>query len=78
MEYALRTIPGWVNGCALYDKGSGRLCCFWEGTLTQKELQSALRKLLPRYAQPDAYIHLDEMPYTATMKIDRQRLREML
>ena len=78
VEYALRTIPGWINGCVLYDKGRERLCCFWEGTLTQKELQSALRKLLPRYAQPDAYIHLGEMPYTATMKIDRQMLRQML
>lgn len=78
VDAALRQIPGWKNGCVLYDKASGKLCCFWEGELTQKEIQAALRKQLPRYALPDTFIHVEEMPYTATMKIDRERLRKML
>ena len=78
VDVALRQIPGWDNGLALYDKESGKLCCFWTGSLTQKEILAALKKSLPRYALPDTYIHLDEMPYTATMKIDRVKLRGMI
>ncbi len=78
VEAALRQIEGWADGCVLYDKASDKLCCFFTGALTQKELQSALKKALPRYALPDAYIHLEELPHTATMKIDRQKLRQML
>lgn len=78
VEVALRQIPGWDNGLVLYDQESGKLCCFWTGTLTQKEILAALKKSLPRYALPDTYIHLDEMPYTATMKVDRVKLRGMI
>ncbi|MBQ4580077.1 MAG: AMP-binding protein [Clostridia bacterium] len=78
VEAALRQIPGWDNGLALYDKESGKLCCFWTGPLTQKEILTALKKSLPRYALPDTYVHLEEMPYTATMKIDRVKLRQMI
>ena len=78
MDVALRSIPGWQNGCVLYDRASGKLCCFWDGALTQKEIQAALKKQLPRYALPDTFIHVEEMPYTATMKIDREKLRKMI
>ena len=78
VEVALRQIPGWDNGLVLYDKESGKLCCFWTGDLTQKEILAALKKSLPRYALPDTSIHLEEMPYTATMKIDRVKLRGMI
>ena len=78
VEAALHAIPGWENGCVLYDRESGKLCCFWSGALTQKDIQGALKKQLPRYALPDTYIHVEEMPYTATMKIDRVKLRQMI
>ena len=78
VEAALRVIPGWENGLVLYDKESGKLACFWTGALTRKEIMAELKKTLPRYAQPDTYIHLDEMPYTATMKIDRVKLKAMI
>ena len=78
VEVALRQIPGWENGLVLYDKESSKLACFWTGALTKKEIMAELKKTLPRYAQPDTYIHLDEMPYTATMKIDRVKLRGMI
>ena len=78
VEVALRQIPGWDNGLVLYDKESGKLCCFWTGALTQKEIMAVLKKSLPRYALPDTYIHLEEMPYTANMKIDRVKLRQMI
>ena len=77
VEAALRAIEGWENGLVLYNKDTNKLACFWTGALTQKEIQNELKKSLPRYALPDTYVHLDEMPYTATMKIDRQKLRTM-
>ena len=78
VEVALHAIPGWESGCVLYDRESGKLCCFWSGALTQKDIQGALKKQLPRYALPDTYIQVEEMPYTATMKIDRVKLRQMI
>lgn len=78
VEAALHSIPGWENGCVLYDKESGKLCCFWEGALGQKELQAALKKQLPRYALPDTYLHVETIPHTANMKIDRQKLMAMI
>ena len=78
VELALQDIPGWENGCVLYDREGGRLLCFWEGKLTREEILRALKKCLPKYALPDTFVHLDTMPYTANMKIDREKLRTML
>lgn len=78
VEQALQLISGWEEGCVLYDRDKERLCCFWTGALTRKELIRALKELLPRYAVPDTFVHLDAMPYTATMKIDRVKLRGMM
>lgn len=78
VEAALRAVPGWRDGCALFDAASGRLCVFWTGALSQAELKRELRKRLPRYAVPDTYIHVDGLPHTATMKLDRRALRALL
>ncbi len=78
VEYALRTIPGWVSGCVLYDKASGQLACCYEGELTPADITRGLKKLLPKYALPDTFLQVDTLPYTATMKIDREKLRRML
>ena len=42
------------------------------------ELVDELKERLARYMLPDVYVHLDEMPHTATMKLDRTRLRQMM
>ena len=78
VEVALRQISGIGQSYVIFDKDSGRLCCFWTGGITQKQIQSSLKKSLPRYALPDTYVHLEAMPYTATMKIDRQALRRLI
>ncbi len=76
VEGALRSIPGWRDGCVLFDKGSGRMYCFFTGELTVKDVQQALRKKLPRYMHPDSFVWLSELPHTATMKIDRVALQK--
>ncbi len=78
VEYALRTIPGWQNGCVLYDKASGKLACCYEGSLNPADVTRALKKILPKYALPDPFLRVDALPYTATMKIDREKLRRLL
>lgn len=76
VENALRSLPGWKDGCVLFDKGSGQLYCFFTGNMTVKAIQQALRKKLPRYMHPDSFVWLEQLPHTATMKIDRMALQK--
>ena len=76
VEYALRSLPDWRDGCCLFDREAGQIYCFWDGELTQREIVDALREKLPKYMLPDQYVHLDELPHTANMKIDRVRLQK--
>ncbi len=75
VEYALRTLPGWQDGCCLFKKDSGMIYCFWTGNLSKGDILAGLKKILPKYALPDVFINLPQLPHTATMKIDRQKLR---
>lgn len=78
VDAALAAVPGFREGCALYDGDSGRVFCFYTGSLTEKELLGELKKRLPRYMLPDEIIRLDAMPHTATMKRDDGRLRALM
>lgn len=75
VEAALRSLPGWVDGCVLYDQASDRLFCFWTGELTEKALRMGLRAKLPRAMLPDCFVQLDALPHMATGKLDRTALR---
>lgn len=44
----------------------------------EDELRELLRRLLPRFKQPRRYVFVNELPYTATGKIQRFKLREQL
>ncbi len=47
-------------------------------TLIETELREQCRQLLSRHKQPQRYIFVDKLPYTATGKIQRFKLREAL
>ena len=47
-------------------------------TVLETELRELARTALPRFKQPRRYVFLDELPYTATGKIQRFKLRERL
>jgi len=53
-----------------------------DGTADGGELEKRLRELaraaLPRFKQPRSYVFVDELPYTATGKVQRFKLREQL
>jgi acyl-CoA synthetase (AMP-forming)/AMP-acid ligase II len=44
----------------------------------EDELQRHCEAALPRFKQPRRYIFVDELPYTATGKVQRFKLREQL
>jgi acyl-coenzyme A synthetase/AMP-(fatty) acid ligase len=44
----------------------------------EKELGDYVAGSLPRFKQPKRYIFVDELPYTATGKIQRFKLRNQL
>lgn len=77
-ERALLSVEGLDEGCCLFDKKSGVLHCFYTGAADVKSVNAALKKKLPRYAVPDEYHHLEEMPRTATMKMDRATLKKQI
>lgn len=56
------------------------ICKDVESELNQveEELREFLRASLPRFKQPRRYIFVSELPYTATGKIQRFKLREQL
>jgi benzoate-CoA ligase len=44
----------------------------------ERQLNKLARENLPRFKQPRRYIFVDDLPYTATGKIQRYKLRERL
>ena len=78
VEAVLRGLEGWKEGCVLYNRENDEIWCFWSGTLDEKQLRAGLKESLARYMLPDKYMHLDEMPHTPSMKVDRNTLRQMM
>jgi acyl-coenzyme A synthetase/AMP-(fatty) acid ligase len=78
VEAALRKLPGWVDGCVLYDREKDEIWCFFTGGLTESELKKALKAQLARYMLPNVFVHMEELPHTATMKLDRAKLVAMM
>lgn len=78
VEAALRKIPGWAEGCLLFDPEKGNIWCFFTGGLAEKELRQGLKAQLPRYMLPDVFVHMDALPYTASMKVDRAKLTGLM
>ena len=66
--------------CCLLDRAvdDGELFFFYTGSIKEKDLRTALRKILPKYAVPENIIHLDKMPYNANRKADRLQLEKMI
>ncbi len=78
VEAALARVPGWREGCVLFDQEKDKLWCFYTGDLQEKEIKAVLKEQLARYMLPDQYVRLEEMPRTATMKLDRNSLRKRM
>ena len=77
IEAAAGRLPG-VSGCAcVYDHKKQRILLFYDGRETdRKALSSGLAQQLPRYMLPSRYVYLEQLPRTASGKIDRKYLQE--
>ncbi len=78
VEAALRNRPGWREGCVLFDSAADKLWCFYTGEADEKQLRAGLKEQLARYMLPDVFVRLEELPHTPSMKLDRNRLRQMM
>jgi benzoate-CoA ligase len=76
-----------VRACAVvegFDKdGLSCVCAFvvlesHNATLPEEDLSALCEKHLPRFKRPRRYIFVPELPYTATGKVQRFKLREQL
>jgi thioesterase domain-containing protein/acyl carrier protein len=78
IESCLRRVPGAGEVVVVAPPGptgEPRLVAFWTGSLTDHAaLGARARAALPGYMQPQAYVHLDELPLTPHGKVDRKRL----
>ena len=63
----LSDFPGTTPSCALENRGGGP---------NAASLRKALRKVLPAYMIPSAFVFLDALPLTPTRKVDRKALPE--
>ena len=78
LEVALCSIPDWEDGCVLFASETGRIWCFYTGSLAEKDIRRELKTKLAAYMLPDVFVHLQELPHTASMKLDRGTLKAMM
>jgi acyl-coenzyme A synthetase/AMP-(fatty) acid ligase len=88
VEGALLQHPGVARAAVVEDFDADQLPCACAFVVNQgvefdsEQLEQELRKLLsqslPRFKQPRRYVFVKELPYTATGKIQRFKLRQQL
>ena len=88
VEGVLLRHPGVARAAAVEDFDSDQLPCACAFVVKQdvesdsaafeKELRALAAESLPRFKQPRKYVFVSELPYTATGKIQRFKLRQQL
>jgi len=77
VEAALAGCPG-VREAAVMAEGGDRLIAYYvalgEATVAVKDVREHLARTLPDYMVPSAYMAIDELPLTASGKVDRKAL----
>ncbi|MFG6377224.1 MAG: amino acid adenylation domain-containing protein [Lachnospiraceae bacterium] len=61
--------------CCIYDRDKNKIILYYVGEIETPKLTRTLREMLPRYMLPNHIIRLEEMPFTANGKIDRNALK---
>ena len=78
VEAAVRGLKQIAESAILYDREGDRIFCFYTGDAEEKTVKNLLKARLARYMLPDVFVHLAEMPHTASMKINRAALTKMM
>lgn len=80
---AIETVPQVSQAATVAvrnDDGAMQLCSFYAsvgGEVVTEEIRACISKILPDYMIPSVIVRIDEMPVTATGKIDTKLLQEM-
>ncbi len=64
-----------LAGC-IYDQEKDKIVLYYIGSVTHKDMMTAIKNILPRYMLPNRIIRLEKMPMTANGKIDRVELKK--
>lgn len=78
IEAAARRISGIGECCALYNKEKEKLCLFYTGEASPKEIVVYFRKVLPGFMAPGKVLRLEHFPVLPNGKTDIQALKERL
>ena len=64
-----------LAGC-INDQEKEKIVLYYIGSVTHKDMMTAIKNILPRYMIPNRIIRLEKMPMTANGKIDRVELKK--
>ena len=78
VEESAKALQAVDDCCCLYDADNEQLCLFYSGSATSRDIIVRLRKKLPAYMVPRRVIRLGRLPLMHNMKIDMQKLKEMM
>ena len=75
IEAAMDAAPGTGRVLCLYLEN--KIVAFYTGTAEKRDITRELRRTLPGYMIPNAYVRVPEMPLTKNAKIDRKALEAL-
>ena len=78
IEVNVNMIAGVKMAACVFDDEKKRIVLCYLGNITEKDLILEMKQKLPRYMLPNRTIRLEEMPFTANGKIDRNALKNTL
>ena len=78
IEETARRLEGIADCCALYNQEKEKLCLFYTGEASAKEIIVYFRKVLPGFMSPGKVVQLERFPTLPNGKTDMQALRAQL
>jgi len=79
IETAVMALPSMKSCCCLFNKDKDKIVLFYDSeSMDDEEVLDSLKKRLQRYMIPNVFKKMDNMPLTASGKVDRVKLKEMM
>ena len=79
IETAVMALPGMKAACCLFDTKKDKIVLFYDSeTMEDEEVTENLKKRIQRYMIPNVFKKMNNMPLTASGKVDRVKLKELL
>ena len=79
IETAVMALSGMKSCCCVFDKNKDKIILFYEtDTMDEEAVIENLKKRLQRYMIPNVFKKMTDMPLTASGKVDRVKLKELI